>query len=306
MAVRSEPRAILDESIISILGQTFADFEFIVVCDSPDDADVCEQLFAYAEADPRMIILINEKACGFARSINRAIAVSQGKYVVRMDADDVSLPERIQQQVEFMERSPHIGICGMQAEVVDEQGRLVGRMQKPCRPENVVAYLFHASPLVHPTYIVRRRVYELLGGYREFSPGQDYELLIRARRAGVLIANQPIVGLRYRINESSLSHRSLIKTMKMGQLMRRLARDDCQDMSVDVALRQYEDGVYLRELYKARNAFIQRARRGSLLYKMFFMTAGALVSFLHFDLLRDTYHGLQGARIVRKDAAELG
>lgn len=306
MAVHEIPQEILKQAVDSILNQTFNDFEFIIICDAPNNGGVYEVLCAYTLADSRVVVYYNDELCGFPRSINRAIAAARGRYVVRMDADDVSLPERIRLQVLFMERNPCIGISGMQAEVIDEQGRIVGRMRKPCKPENVTTYLRHASPVVHPTYIVRREIYEQLNGYREFSPGQDYEFLIRASRIGIVIGNQPCVGLKYRVNDDSLSHRSMRRTMKMGQMMRRLARNRRLDFPALVGPDLERESHYLKKVYHLRNTLVRYGRRGSPLLQWGSLMAAAAASFLHPDLLRDAYHGFQGARIVRREAVDPG
>ena len=99
----------LRESIESILNQTFKDFEFLIINDGSSDksAEIVESY-----NDNRINFVQNEKNIGLAASLNRGLDIAKGEYIARMDADDISLPERLEKQVRFMETNPQIGICG--------------------------------------------------------------------------------------------------------------------------------------------------------------------------------------------------
>jgi len=102
----------LDEAIESILNQTYSNFEFIIINDGSTDKSL-EIIENYAKKDSR-IIVINRENKGLIYSLNEGIRKANGKYIARMDADDISLPQRLEKQVEFMEKNKNIGICGTQ------------------------------------------------------------------------------------------------------------------------------------------------------------------------------------------------
>src|SRR5690606_36363675 len=107
-------------AVESVLGQTFGDFEFIIVNDGSTDG-VTEILRDYADADPR-IVLIEQENTGYAVALNRGLERARGEFVARMDSDDISLPDRFALQVEFLQASPQVVVVGGQALRIDEDG----------------------------------------------------------------------------------------------------------------------------------------------------------------------------------------
>ena len=114
------------ESIESILSQTFTDFEFIIINDASTDStkEIIESF-----QDSRIILINNEQNLGVAKSLNIGIATAKGKYIARMDADDISLPERFQTQFNFMEKNPDIDICGSWARMFGDKDDCMQTLQ---------------------------------------------------------------------------------------------------------------------------------------------------------------------------------
>ena len=112
MSVYNEPEEWMRVAIDSILGQTFTDFEFIIINDNPKRKLNREILSDYAKQDKRIVILENEENIGLTKSLNKGLKVAKGKYIARMDADDISLSDRLEKQVNFMEEHPEVGVCG--------------------------------------------------------------------------------------------------------------------------------------------------------------------------------------------------
>ena len=98
------------ESVRSILGQSYEDFELIIVDDCGNN-DIDDLLKLYSD-DKRIIVIRNKKNCGLARSLNRGVKKARGKYIIRMDTDDIMMPDRIKKQVEFVEHHPEYAIIG--------------------------------------------------------------------------------------------------------------------------------------------------------------------------------------------------
>lgn len=185
IAVRNGEHTI-DEALRSVLDQTFADFEVIAVDDGSTDrtADIVERV---AARDSRVRFVRHEHR-GLAASLNQAIALSAGEYVARQDADDVSMPQRFEQQVRYLDAHPAVCAVGTAATVIDDAGRPLG----PYPTRRDVAGVregirtFRATP-VHGSMMFRRRLVVELGGYRgAFEASQDSDLWLRlSERCGI-------------------------------------------------------------------------------------------------------------------------
>ena len=109
MSIYNTRREYIIRAVDSILKQTFDDFEFIIVNDGSEDF-VRETIQTFS--DKRIKYLENGKNIGLVRSLNRALELSSGEYIARMDSDDISLPQRFERQVEYMDKNPHVGVLG--------------------------------------------------------------------------------------------------------------------------------------------------------------------------------------------------
>lgn len=196
----------LKAAVESILNQSFKNFEFIIVEDySTDNSwDYLKSL-----RDKRIKVLKNPKNMGVAKSLNRALKSSRGQYIARMDADDISLPQRFQTQLKFMINHPQVDICGSWVNVIDKKGQMVKNKKPETEHEQIKKALSWHSPVIHPTFFAKRKFYESLGGYDEnFDMAEDYDLLIRAKDR-FKIANIPEVLLNLRIWSNRRSDKSM-------------------------------------------------------------------------------------------------
>lgn len=203
MAVHNGER-FLSEAIESILDQTFKDFEFIIIDDGSTDKTP-KILEKYSKKDER-IRLIAQNNQGLTKSLNRGISKARGKYIARMDADDVSLPERLETQYEFMERNEEVVMCGTLAEEVDENGKKLSGKKAPklyldslpTDPHEIRRAILRRNPFVHPSIMARRQALIKTGGYDEsLAYSQDYDLYLRLIQKGQL-ANIPLKLIRFR------------------------------------------------------------------------------------------------------------
>lgn len=168
----------LRESVDSILNQTLGDFEFILVNDGSTDGsgDLLKDL-----SDPRVKLLANPSNIGLTASLNLGLDLARGKYLARMDADDLSEPPRLQRQVEFLEAHPQIGIVGCSRHLINEEGKTIAIA--PAMEDDLAIRwkCLMGNPFAHPTVMIRRRV--LLDYALRYDPSfrtaQDYELWTR-------------------------------------------------------------------------------------------------------------------------------
>jgi glycosyltransferase involved in cell wall biosynthesis len=194
----------LRKSIESVLTQTFTDFEFLIVTDSLAAKEDISIIDSYS--DPRIIHLWNETRPGFVASRNFGIRSARGEYVATMDADDISMPERLEKQVRCLDHNPDIGILGTAFETIDDHDRVISREMPPCDPEVTPWFLMFGCPIAHSSTMIRRRLIETLGGYTELAHGEDYDLWLRASQI-TNIANLPDILIKRRIHRGSLTER---------------------------------------------------------------------------------------------------
>ena len=189
--VRIDP-GYLEKAIASILAQTFDDFEFTIIADGRLTSCQQETLKRYAAADTRLTILQNDQRRGLSYSMNLGISLSKSDYVARMDADDVSLPERLEKQIALLEDHKDIEIVGTFVYEIDDADRIVFRKRLPVGPADLALFLAKRDPFVHPTVVFRRNVFGKVGLYnQELRTNQDTDLWCRSFIAGARGANIP-------------------------------------------------------------------------------------------------------------------
>ena len=198
----------ISEAIESILNQTYADFEFIICDDGSEDHSV-DIIKRYMKLDKRIVLLQNEKNLGLAASLNRCILVAKGEFIARMDADDISLNDRFEKQVIYLDNHLNISLVGGGANLFDENGIWGKRMY---RVPLTKAKIFTHPSIIHPTVMIRKEILDHIGGYT-VSPYtyrcEDYDLWCKIYSHGYIAANMNEIVLNYRDNKDSYKRRSL-------------------------------------------------------------------------------------------------
>lgn len=177
MSVYHEQEAWLKGAIDSILNQTFSDFEFIIVNDAPGRDINHKILDEYAKRDNRIVLIVNRENIGLTRSLNEALKIARGKYIARMDADDISLPFRIEKQCRIMEENERVIVCGTDVRYFGERNWM---RHDWIKQENrfIKAQMLWGSCFVHPSVMMRRSVLEenAIRYDAEYKQAQDYRL----------------------------------------------------------------------------------------------------------------------------------
>jgi len=197
----------LREAVDSILGQTFPDFEFVIVDDASTDG-TAEIIAEYAACDRRISVLGNDANLGLSRSLNRGLDVARGEYVARTDHDDVALPQRFERQVAFLERHRDVGILGTKSWLTDTKGAIRGGSSlMPLDDLQIRWSTMFQSPIHHPTVMLRRDVLERHHlRYDDAWEAQDYHLWVRMLRY-TRAANLPVRLMKYRVHGANLTGR---------------------------------------------------------------------------------------------------
>ena len=181
-------KTIIEKSILSIINQTYKDFEFII-CDDGSTDNTLQYIKEIAVKDNRIKVIRNSKNIGLAYTLNKCIENSNSEYIARMDIDDYSRENRLQKQIEFLEKNPNYSLVGCNSFVFDKNG-IFGEMKMPeiIEKEN---FLFN-NPIIHPTVVVRKKDLKSVGGYntsKECIRVADYDLWMRMFTKGYKMYN---------------------------------------------------------------------------------------------------------------------
>jgi glycosyltransferase involved in cell wall biosynthesis len=191
-------------AIDSILTQTFGDFDFHIVDDGSTDGTAAI-LARYAGSDRRIVVHTQPRNSGITSALNLGCRAASGDLIARMDADDISLPERFERQIRFLEEHADVGVLGTCVRVIDEHGQLGAVWPCPSQPGLTAWSLLFTCIVAHPTVMMRRAVLERAGYYPVgYAIGQDYALWMRLVKL-TRIANLEQVLVHYREVSTSLS-----------------------------------------------------------------------------------------------------
>ncbi len=191
----------LQETIQSLLAQTYTNFELLIVDDGSTDSSL-EIIESFA--DDRIKILKNKERLKLSGALNRGMKEAKGKYIARMDADDIAFPDRLQRQFEYMEQHPDVGMCGTAIEIF---GEVKTRNDiYPKTAEEIKAYALFDCPFCHPTVMMRRDLFIKHDLWYDgtYYPTEDYELWTRAIDLFPTV-NLDEVLLRYRVHDKSMT-----------------------------------------------------------------------------------------------------
>ena len=211
MAVYREPEAIFRAAIDSILTQSFSDFELIIIVDDPDNDALINLIKEYSISDSRIRIFINDENLGLPKSLNRGLSSARGKYIARMDADDISTHDRLEAQLTYLIKGDYDFIGGLPQVISDNGEPLFGIARVPDNPKHVLRALRYGQCVAHPTWLAKKAVFDALGGYRSIPLCEDYDFTLRAALAGFSISNLNKVVLSYRMTEQSVSRSNLYR-----------------------------------------------------------------------------------------------
>jgi glycosyltransferase involved in cell wall biosynthesis len=202
--------AYLAEAIESILHQTYSNFEFIIINDGSNDESLS---IIKSYTDNRILSIDNDGNKGLIYSLNKGIDLAKGQYIARMDADDISLPTRLQKQVDFLEANSAIGVCS--SNYIQFNGQLEKHYFAYDRHEEILVHLLFNSSLIHPSLMIRKSCLAQLDKLFDsnFQHAEDYELwsrlIFKCR-----FANVPDTLIKYRLHKNQVTQ--LYKSIQMN------------------------------------------------------------------------------------------
>lgn len=194
----------VSEAIESILNQTFKDFEFIIIddCSTDKSADIIEK---YAQSDDRIVFIKNKKNKGLIYNLNKGLELSRGKYIARMDDDDISYPKRFEKQFHFMESNSDIAVCGTYIEIIGNKN--AQSWINETDPEKLSVLMNFCNPMCHPTVMMRN---EFLRKYNlKYNPknlhAEEYGLWADVILNNGKFANLSDTLLQYRVHKNRIT-----------------------------------------------------------------------------------------------------
>ncbi len=222
MSVYNEEKHWIKKAVDSILNQTYRDFELIIIHDNPVDNETFQYLKDFMKLDNRIKVFQNSQNLGLANSLNEAFKKSRGKYIARMDADDISLPNRFEKQIQYFEKNRYdLLISGLTK--VDENEDIIEEYSFNNYNERYFKENIYYLPMTnHPTWLMKRKLFESNNGYRSFKTAQDYDFLLRTldneKKVGYL--NQSV--LLYRIRNSSIGGSNRLRQLLTADYIQKL------------------------------------------------------------------------------------
>ena len=192
------------EAVVSILKQTYRDWELIIINDASTDKTL-EILNDLATTDDRIKIITNAENIGLTKSLNRGLLECSGEFVARMDADDVASSDRLEKQYDFMQTHLDVAVCGSQGIYIDHNGNKIGDKDLKLSSDDIKKKLLFNNQCIHSSLFFRKSIVDELGGYNEqFKTSQDYELIVRiAKKYQVVNLKDRLI--HWRVHPGSVS-----------------------------------------------------------------------------------------------------
>jgi len=209
--------AFIKKSVLSILNQTYRNFELIIINDCSTDNSL---QIVKSFRDPRIRVINNLKHIGVAATLNRGLHLAQSRLIARMDADDIALRNRFATQIEFLRKHPDVVLVGTWATLINEQGRKIKIKKLPENSQEIKSHILRYNPFIHSTIMLRKPVLKSTGAYDErYNGAEDYDLFLRiVGKYKTANIKQPL--LLYRISRSSVTFRQLKKVELRSLLVR--------------------------------------------------------------------------------------
>jgi glycosyltransferase involved in cell wall biosynthesis len=240
----------LKKAVGSVLSQTFSDFEFLILDDCSTD-NTWNILINFH--DSRIRLIKNRVNMGLTRALNKGLGLARGEYVARMDADDISLPERLQRQKTFLDKNRNIAMVGCWVEVIDENGQKTKRVNFPIVPYLLRWRLLLINTFAHSAVMFRKDAALGVGGYSEkLRYAQDYDLWSRISIHWD-VANIPNVLVQWRFWKEGIS---AVQAKKQGEATKQIAK-----RNIGYVIGEHPDETHfecLKELYTSTAKSLSR------------------------------------------------
>lgn len=284
----------LKEAIESILNQTYSDFEFVIVLDCPTDNSK-EIVKDYQCKDERIVIIENENNIGIAESLNVALKNCRYEYVARMDSDDISETDRLEKQLRYLTENNY-DLIGSSMSHINEKSELLSFDTITDNLKRISESLLYCNIVPHPTWLVRKSVYENLGGYRNFHYVEDYDFLLRCIKHNYRIGYLNENLLRYRYLSKDYVDNTLARQYLSGVYLSEnvdridsVTEDELHEY-LDIYAKKYSNKLFWIA-YSCSNVIANHLHRRQYMYALteYFRQRGFMASYLTYKMTRRKY-----------------
>ena len=197
----------LEESMDSVLLQSFKQFEFLIIDDCSED-NTLEILNNYSKKDERIKVYENKVNLGLTVNLNFLIKEASGEYIIRMDADDVCKKDRFYKQIEYLDNNPTIGLVGSSCNVIDEYSNVIGNRTNPYNHSDIIRNLIIYNHINHPTVVIRTEIARFYLYDPRYKTTQDWDLWIRLYKNKIKFHNLAENLIDYRVSSNYLAKKS--------------------------------------------------------------------------------------------------
>lgn len=199
MSTYNESYAYIKAAVDSLLAQTYSNIEYIIIVDNPENTEAITVLESFKSSDERVKLHVNPENRGLVYCLNYGIQIAHGDYIARMDADDISFPDRIEKEIKFLQAN-NFDMVSTQMTPIDEGGNILQSEGGPVykRDHSLEKQMYCENLVVHPSVLIKKSVLLDLQGYRFIQSVEDYDLWLRLLSSGysIGIMDEPLVSHR--------------------------------------------------------------------------------------------------------------
>ncbi|MCT4712319.1 glycosyltransferase [Enterobacteriaceae bacterium H11S18] len=251
----------VEETIVSLTSQTYKNIEIIVVDDCSTD-QTPEVLDSLSKKYKNITVIRNRENLGIVSAMNEGLKYCSGKYIARIDGDDVAVKTRIEKQVAFLLKNPTIDIVGCSTSSMSETGEYLSTSTVACGTKQIMQTMHLYPPCCH-IWLAKRKVYDVLEGYREIAPAEDYDFLLRAITSGFQIdnINEPLMKIRNRSGNTAeiagLKQRKA-HAYVLSLYRQRLVKSNLDDYSSENMVAALKSSCLENRLHAKSNALLKK------------------------------------------------
>lgn len=199
MATYNEPQEFITASIESVLVQTYTNWELLIADDSTNEGTI-QIIDSFAQKDKRIKIIREKTRMGFVKALNIGLKYSKGIYIARMDGDDIALPDRLEKEIDYLQKNQDVDVIGGAMNIINEKGEIVSERFYPLGGYKLHLWTIFRNPLAHPTVMFRSTIVQEGFFYNEEQKkAEDIEFWLRLKKNKFNIQNLPDKVLNYRV-----------------------------------------------------------------------------------------------------------
>ena len=233
MSVYNEEIRVLKESIESILNQSYKNLQFIIILDNPNNNEIREILKAYSLKDKRIQLIENEKNIGLVNSLNKALKLVDGKFIARMDADDISHKDRIRTQLKSIDKY-NCDFITTRSNVINENGEFLYKLNNSCLNYKKSNKILGIKCIhFHPTWFFKREILDVVKEYHHRDYVEDYDFLCRTAISGFKIVTINEYLLDVRVRESGITKSNIYEQYLNAKLVRQAFNRSIRNNDID-------------------------------------------------------------------------